>query len=423
LLDDSTEDNYSNKEEITEEDPEVNQDQTSDSSAEQVQDIEGEYDLVDQDQTANNNVCQDQTVEAPVTCHDSIESDVDGQIGQGQTTNLAISQEQELESTGSIDAEQWLKAKIDSEQSQEVNYPSGESDELNQGTIAETEQGQIVTTSESAEVKLEQDTNITVSQLQDFNHEGDGADEQEQLTEIDADQKMTVDSAGAAVLEQVQNAIVEGYFVNTLMEVAEIGVKVTTQNYVEVIQDAAGSFVKFAQKIFVNDQLIDDSQRTTALKVEDIHGSFQSYEEEFDWGTLIVKNVAVLFVEDLATVDYKALLKSSLSLIFGAEQIGAPVTKPIEEPPGEDDQEEPTTPPDDNNEEEPTPPEEPPTTPTDDNGTTPDSGETPSAPTEVENNSAPPVTQVIAKAAPVKTIAKTTAEGNELPNTATNQHN
>lgn len=426
----SKEQNDSTDEEIGQITPEVDQDQTTDSKVEAVQNIEGTDDDVDQDQTANNKVCQDQVVQATVACHDQVESDVDGQIGQGQTTNLTIEQEQSEESLGGIEAVQKLKAGIDSEQTQSVILPGNEIDTLQQKTDATTDQTQTVISENAADVKFQQDTDITVVQLQDFDASGEKADEQEQLTVIDANQKLKVESSGSALLEQAQYVVIDGSLVNTFKEVVQVGVTVTTQNYLEVVKDATGELVKFVQKIFVNDQLIDNSERETDLEVKNVHGAFQSYEKEFDWGTVIVKNVAMLFLNDEKT-DYKAFLKSSISLVFGAELFGTPVAKPNDDPPpGGDDQGEPTIPPDDNNDEEPaTPPgdngEEPTTPPNE------ESEENPTAPTQEENNSTSPtpkletatVVKEVANAELVKAAPKSESQVNELPNTASNHHN
>lgn len=416
----SEEQYYSNEDEIGLNDPEVDQDQSADSTAHPVQNIEGDYEEADQDQTANNNVCQDQTVQASVACRELIDSDVDGQIGQGQTTNLTVSQEQAIKAANGITVNQNLKAGIDSEQTQGVLLPDDEIDILHQDTQATTDQLQSVLTENGAEIEFTQGTDITVAQLQDLDADGEKADEQEQLTVIEAGQKLEVESNGSAILNQVQAAIVNGLLVNTLTEVVQVGVTVTTQNYLEVIKDTTGEFVKFVQKIFVNDQLIDDSSRTTALDAKNVHGAFQSYEKEFDWGKVIVKNVAVLFLND-QTPDYKAFLKSGISLVFGAELFGGPEPKPTT-PPGGDD-EEPTTPPDDNNGEEPT-------TPPDDNQggepTNPPIDQLGENPTPVSSNSdasTPSVVKAVTSATPVKTATTPASKANELPNTATNHYN
>lgn len=428
-LDESKEQNYSNEDEIGLNDPEVEQDQSTDSTVDQVQNIEGTDDDADQNQTADNKVCQDQTVQASVACHELIDSDVDGQIGQGQTTNLTVGQEQEIKAAEGLKVNQNLKAGIDSKQTQGVLLPDDEIDVLHQETNATTEQSQSVLTENGAEIEFKQDTDITVAQLQDLDVEGEEADEQEQLTVTEAGQQLKVESSGSAVLDQVQEAIVDGYLINTLQEVVQVGVTVTTQNYMEIVKDATGGVVKFFQKIFVNDQLIDRTERETALDEKNVHGAFQSYEKEFDWGKVIVKNVAVLFLND-ETSDYKAFLKSSISLVFGAELFGAPEQKPST-PPGGDD-EEPTTPPGDNNGGEPTTPPgdnnggEPTNPPIDqpgENPTVPTPGENPTPVSSTPDSSTPSVVKAAASAAPVKTVTTSDTKANELPNTATNHYN
>jgi LPXTG-motif cell wall-anchored protein len=396
--------------------PEVNQDQSTDSYVNQNQDVTGES-VVEQDQTGDHDSCQDQTVEGAPGCHDAIESDVDGQIGQGQTTNLSLGQYQTAESSAGVSAEQELGGRIISEQIQEILFGNGYIDTISQGTDALSNQYQSVETSNAANIEFGQVTDIMVSQLQELDTTGEKEDEQEQLTRIEASQAQKVETSGSASMGQEQTAIVDGFFVNTLKEIVDIGVIVTTKNYVEVIQDTTKNVVKFFQEIFVNDQLLDRSERETALDLKDVHGSVQSVEKEYSWGTLVVKNIAFLFLDE-PTENYTTLLGSSLSLVFGAERFGTPAPKPEDE----------VTPPDNGNGEDPvTPPTEEEETPETDNGGTPippTKEEEVPAPASAPTPVTPSVTVVSAKPIKVEVApVKTAKVENELPNTATNHYN
>ncbi len=56
--------------------PEIDQDETSNSTVDQDQHVNGDASVI-QDQTANHNLCQEQTVIASITCNNIIKSDID----------------------------------------------------------------------------------------------------------------------------------------------------------------------------------------------------------------------------------------------------------------------------------------------------------------------------------------------------------
>ncbi|MFS0774571.1 LPXTG cell wall anchor domain-containing protein [Neobacillus sp. 3P2-tot-E-2] len=296
----------------------VNQDQSTDQKVTQGQDIKGDNGDPEQDQTADINVCQEQSVSASISCEDKIETGSEAQGEQEQTTSVETGQVQNVDSIGSVKAEQKQGTNIDSKQSQEMSLPEGQSVSQSQGTNAVTDQNQTAIAENQADISQGQGTDIVVSQKQEL---ASKEDKQRQETTIDADQAQVLSTSGSSKMEQTQSAEVSGYIVDALKQAVEVGVKVTTKNYLEVIKDTTSHMVKFIQEIFVNDELVDVIDDSYALVGTDTHVKMTNYEKQYDWGSLVVGNSASIFFSE-SLEKYTSTMNSFLTLVFGLGHSG-----------------------------------------------------------------------------------------------------
>ncbi|MGX6445977.1 LPXTG cell wall anchor domain-containing protein [Neobacillus sp. K501] len=427
-------DNPSYQEEIPAEN--VDQDQSTDQKVTQGQDVKGDAEE-EQDQTADIIVCQEQMVNASVSCEDKIENDSEELAEQKQTTTVETGQAQDVDSVGAVKAEQKQGTEIDSKQSQEVTTPEGDSVSHNQGTNAKTKQTQTVVTENPGDIIQGQQLEVVVSQAQELSEK---QDKQKQETAIAADQTQVISTSGSSKMEQTQTAEVKANMVDALKNIVDVGIKVTSRNYLEVVKDTTSNVVKFIQEIFVNDELVDVIDESYTLDGNDTEVKMQRYEKQYDWGSLVVGNSAsIIFSESLQ--KYTSTMSSFLSLVFGLERTNVPTPEnpdpvdptpenpenPTPENPDPENPQQPENPtPENPNPENPQQPENPtPENPNPENPQQPD--ENPVTPVdnnggEKGNTTTPP--QVLKPADPVKVqpIAAT-GDGNQIPDTATNSYN
>ena len=95
-------------------------------------------------------------------------------------------------------------------------------------------------------------------------------------------------TSGSSKLEQTQSAEVGGYIVDALKEAVEVGVKVTTKNYLEVIKNTTSHVVKFIQEIFVNDELVDMVDESYTLEGTDTHVKMTNYRNNMTGEALLL---------------------------------------------------------------------------------------------------------------------------------------
>ncbi|WP_419954918.1 LPXTG cell wall anchor domain-containing protein [Neobacillus niacini] len=460
----------------------IDQDQSADTSGNQDQNVTEDI-VVDQDQQVTGSLCQEQSVHATISCEEKLESNVEGNVDQSQTTKVEAGQQQNGLSSGAVEAEQNQNLNVDAEQVQEVAVPAGENSSHGQQTNASSSQKQTVSAEDQTLFVQNQLVDIAVNQRQQLSDTNKQVDELKQQTAIEALQSQNMTTSGSAKMEQTQTAEVKGSAVDALKKVFEAGVVVTSRNYIEIVKDTAANFVKVIQEIFVNDELVDSIHQDYNVDEIGIQMPHQTYQKDYDWGSIFVQNLATINYNEPLQV-FNTSMTSFLSVVFGIERSCACSTKPNEEdnetpvtpPPGDNEQtppsngddnngETPVTPPpseneqtppgneDDNNgetpvtpppgENEPTPPgngdgnngETPVTSPPGENEPTPpgngdgNTNETPVTPAPEQNEEKPVVTPVVndvQKSAPSVTVVKTAAvpsNGNSLPDTATNSYN
>lgn len=416
------------------------QDQSTNGEVTQNQDVIGEA-IIEQDQFANGTVCQEQSVNASVSCNDKIESDSQGPLDQKQTTSVEANQAQMVTSSDKVEAEQKQGTGIKAEQLQEVLLPEGESYAHSQGTDALTNQNQTISANNEAYLFQVQDAEVINTQTQQLSIADSIEDKQEQLTTIVANQGQSMSTFGSAKMEQTQTAAVKSYLIDTLENVVDIGINVTTRNYIEVFKDTTNSLIKIIQEILVNDELVDVVDYDYALEENDSHASLQTFHKEYEWGSLIVENSSsILFSEQLKT--YQTSMTSFLSLVFGFGKTSNGVS---DEPTPNEDEELPSELEDGNTEEEPAPayPEDdeeeelPPESNDGENGVDPvpaapvGSDESDPKPNQGDKSqvSFTPVTTELEDVTPIKinsgdnNVQTPANNENQLPNTATNTFN
>ena len=129
----------------------------------------------------------------------------------------------------------------------------------------------------------------------------------------------------------------KGSIVNTLKDIVESGVNVTSRNYIEIIKETTTTVAKFIQEILVNNELVDRFTDDYSLEGSDSYHSHQIFQKQYDWGNLNVENLAsVQYNEQLQ--KFETSMSSYLSLVFGMiGNIDCPKPAPIEnnEPPAE----------------------------------------------------------------------------------------
>jgi LPXTG-motif cell wall-anchored protein len=413
----------------------VDQDQSTDQKVTQGQDVKGDA-KEEQDQTADIIVCQEQMVNASVSCEDKVESDPEGLAEQKQTTTVETGQAQDVDAEGAVKAEQKQGTEIDSKQSQEVTSPEGEGVSHSQGTNAETKQTQTAITENPGDIIQGQHSEVVVSQTQELSEK---QDKQKQETAVNAEQSQVMSTSGSSKLEQTQSAEVKANMVDALKNIVDVGIKVTSRNYLEVVKDTTSNVVKFIQEIFVNDELVDVIDESYTLDGNDTEVKMQRYEKQYDWGSLVVGNSAsIIFSESLQ--NYTSTMSSFLSLVFGFERSNVPTPEnpdpenPTPENPDPEVPQQPENPTPENPDpevpqqpENPTPenpnPEVPqqPENPTTEN---PTPGENPVTPEDNTTTSPQEQKEVQKPTEPVKVqpIAAT-GDGNQLPDTATASYN
>ncbi|WP_462410141.1 hypothetical protein [Neobacillus sp. Marseille-QA0830] len=423
----------------------TNQDQSTDASVEQNQNVQSEAEVT-QDQFADGGICQEQYVSVQASCQDDSQDNQNGQASQSQETSIETGQLQNVTAPGPTSTEQSQGTEINAGQTQEVTLSDDET--LSHSQSSDVSTGQSQSAGFDGDGFIFQHQLTEVNQKLDQEVKEDGAAKDKQQANIDAIQTQHMSSSGSAAAEQTQQAEVKGSIVDALKRAVDVGVNVTSRNYVEIVKDSVKSIVKIFQEIKVNDEVVDVFSNEYTLEELENGSHHQKFEKQYDWGNLIVTNFAkVSFNETLQ--QFETTMSSFLGLGFlmeketeGKPTNDGPVTPPVDgnddpvTPPQDGNQgDDPVTPPANGNEDPVTPPQDgnsgegPATPPSNGNeGTvTPPQSETP-VPTASQQPQ--PVLNIehVSNPTPAantnsQTASANTVKANTLPVTASNIYN